>query len=281
MQQTELSPIRRTRSGKIIGPITTERNASTRSIFSPTPSPSPSPPSSPPSPVFSISDLFPSFPDMSALSVPSTTDSHLPKIPFPQNESDFPLWCSQIQAALASIASTISAADALTAKQAYLVEHQIYQTSIATHALQMANIKRWDRAYSFILSNLSRTQLILVRTVTAGDARALWTALQATYGAVRNVNTISSLYSTLSSIYKPESTSMKDYIGQILSMCIDLAAQRETISDARKKQFILDGLSRSHYYRNVASTLSLTDTAHEIALADLITTLISEEKKRH
>ncbi len=89
-------------------------------------------------------------------------------------------------------------------------------------------------------------------SIPTGDSYSLWTTLQNTYGSTRNVNTLSSLYSTLSTISKSESVSMKDYIGQINSLCLDLEAQGETVSDARKKQFVLDGLSRSHFYRNVA-----------------------------
>jgi hypothetical protein len=255
----------------------------------------------------SLTDLFLPYLDMSSSSSVTTSDTHLPKIPFPQNESDFPLWSAQIKSVLTSMglgdciisarpatpapftdqaptyssSSNMSATELLAAKQSYLLDLQMHQAAVTAHNASLTEVKRWDRAFSFILSNLGRTQLILVRTVTAGDAKGLWDKLNDTYGAVRNVNTLSSLYTSLSSIYKPDSISMKDYIGQVQSLYIDLEAQGETISSARKKQFILDGLSRSHYYKNVASTLSLTDTAHTIALDDLIAALISEEKKRH
>ena len=73
---------------------------------------------------------------------------------------------------------------------------------------------------------------------------------------------------------------MKVFIAQLNSMFIDLVAQGEQVTDARKKQLILDALTRTTHYRSVASTLSLSDSAHAIAVDDMIATLISEEKKR-
>ena len=304
-QEPDLSPLK-LRSGLIRKQLKLKHWSPQKQLFGLL---SPPPPLSPVSPLafplVPLSTSFDSF-SFSDMSV-TTTDSIISKIPFPQNESDFPLWKSQISSALSAqgiqdcittarpaalaafavprpvmtaLPSTATATETQAAKTNYIQEYQFYKAALEDHNAEAANIKRWDRAFSFILSNLGRSQLILVRSVTAGDAQALWTALENTYGAVRNVNTLSSLYSSLSTITKLDSQSMKDYIGQIQSMVLDLEAQGENLSDARKKQFFLDGLSRSHHYRNVAATLSLTDTATTISLTNLLATLISEEKKR-
>ena len=87
--------------------------------------------------------------------------------------------------------------------------------------LLMFNVGIVPSLSSCQILQIGRSQLILVRSVAEGDAQELWTALENAYGAVRNSNTIASLYSTLSNIIKLESQPMKDYISQIQSMFID------------------------------------------------------------
>jgi hypothetical protein len=52
---------------------------------------------------------------------------------------------------LSTLPSNASAEESLNAKKAYLIEHQVYQAAVASHALQVAHVKRWDRAFSMLL----------------------------------------------------------------------------------------------------------------------------------
>ena len=163
----------------------------------------------------------------------TSSDTHI-KIPFPQNESDFPLWASQIQDTLkpqnlldcittacpddpaafttpiptpAATASTATATEIQAIEAAFVARMSFYQATLTAHNAALTQVRRWA---AIIRSNLGRTQLVLVRSVPLGDARALWTALQNAYGNVRNVNTLTSLYSSLSTITKLDSRSINE-----------------------------------------------------------------------
>jgi len=122
----------------------------------------------------------------STFSSGTTDSSSVPKIPFPTNVTDFPLWASQIKAALSALGlldcittarppavaafteaipvytagADLSATQIATLRQNYLTEVQMYQASLSTHNVRAANVKRWDRAHSLILTNLGRAQLV-------------------------------------------------------------------------------------------------------------------------